>query len=647
MGSTVVLSSDDEDSDISESEMDEYGDKMYLNLKGGKVKVKLSPQAFVCPYCPNKKKPSFQYKDLLQHASGVGNSNSEKRSAKEKASHLALVKYLQQDLADSASDAEPSSKRQKNGNPIQDCDHDEKLVWPWKGIVVNIPTTKALDGRSAGESGSKLRDGYIQRGFNPTRVRPLWNHWGHSGTAIVEFNKDWNGLHNALLFDKAYRVDGHGKKDWLKKDGPKSGLYAWIARADDYNGNNIIGENLRKTGDLKTIAELTEEEARKQQKLVQNLTQLVEEKKKDMKQIEELCLVKSKELNQLMEEKEKNEEKHYRELNAIQARTMSHIQKIVDDHEKLKKLLESEKKKLEIKGNELAKREVHNGAERMKLSEDLEQNASKNSSLELATLEQQKADEEVKKLAEDQRRQKEELHEKIIRLERQRDQKQAVELEIEQLKGQLNVMKHMGSDGDAEIVKKVGTIYKDLGEKEAELSDLDKFNQALILRERRTNDELQEARKELVNIIKEWKTNIGVKRMGELVTKPFMDAMQQKYCQQDVEDRAVDVLQLWEGYLKDPEWHPFKRVQLENQEREVEVIDETDEKLRELKEDLGDGPYNAVTQALLEINEYNPSGRYITSELWNIKEDRKATLEEGVTCLLDQWEKAKHKRGMA
>jgi len=52
---------------------------------------------------------------------------------------------------------------------------------------------------------------------------------------------------------------------------------------------------------------------------------------------------------------------------------MRHIQKIVDDHERLTKLLESEKKKLEIKGNELAKRQVHNGTERMKLSQDLEQ----------------------------------------------------------------------------------------------------------------------------------------------------------------------------------------------------------------------------------------------------------------------------------
>lgn len=53
------------------------------------------------------------------------------------------------------------------------------------------------------------------------------------------------------------------------------------------------------------------------------------------------------------------------------------------------------------------------------------------------------------------------------------------------------------------------------------------------------------------------------------MTKPFMDAMQQKYCQQDVEDRAVEVLQLWEDYLKDPDWQPYKRIKLENSEREV------------------------------------------------------------------------------
>lgn len=43
----------------------------------------------------------------------------------------------------------------------------------------------------------------------------------------------------------------------------------------------------------------------------------------------------------------------------------------------------------------------------------------------------------------------------------------------------------------------------------------------------------------------------------------------------------------------------------------------------------------AVITALKEMNEYNPSGRYIIWELWNHEEERKATLGEGVSYLLD------------
>lgn len=67
-----------------------------------------------------------------------------------------------------------------------------------------------------------------------------------------------------------------------------------------------------------------------------------------------------------------------------------------------------------------------------------------------------------------------------------------------------------------------------------------------------------------------------------------------------------------------------------------EFIDDEDEKLKGLKKELGDEAYNAVASALIEINEYNPSGRYITSELWNYSEGRKATLKEGVEFLLKQ-----------
>ena len=97
-------------------------------------------------------------------------------------------------------------------------------------------------------------------------------------------------------------------------------------------------------------------------------------------------------------------------------------------------------------------------------------------------------------------RQKEELHKRIIRLEKQLDAKQALELEIERLRGALNVMKHMEDDGDVEVLRKMDVIIKSLREKEGELNDLEALNQTLIVRERKSNDELQEARKELINV---------------------------------------------------------------------------------------------------------------------------------------------------
>lgn len=67
------------------------------------------------------------------------------------------------------------------------------------------------------------------------------------------------------------------------------------------------------------------------------------------------------------------------------------------------------------------------------------------------------------------------------------------------------------------------------------------------------------------------------------------------------------------------------------------VIDENDGKLRILKTLLGDEVYKAVTTALREMNKYNPSGRYVTEELWNFTEARKATLGEGISCLIKTW----------
>lgn len=96
--------------------------------------------------------------------------------------------------------------------------------------------------------------------------------------------------------------------------------------------------------------------------------------------------------------------------------------------------------------------------------------------------------------------QKEKLHERITTLERELDQKQKLELEVEQLKGQLSVMRHMELDDSTEIVNKVETFLRGLSEKEGELAHVNKFNQDLVVRERKSNDELQEARRALISV---------------------------------------------------------------------------------------------------------------------------------------------------
>jgi hypothetical protein len=59
------------------------------------------------------------------------------------------------------------------------------------------------------------------------------------------------------------------------------------------------------------------------------------------------------------------------------------------------------------------------------------------------------------------------------------------------------------------------------------------------------------------------RAHIGVKRMGELDSKPFHDAMKRKYNEEDAEDRASELCSLWEEYLKDPDWHPFKVIMVD------------------------------------------------------------------------------------
>ena len=61
-------------------------------------------------------------------------------------------------------------------------------------------------------------------------------------------------------------------------------------------------------------------------------------------------------------------------------------------------------------------------------------------------------------------------------------------------------MQYIEDDGDSEVLNTVDALHKDLREKEQSLRDVDALNQTLIIKERQRNDELQEARKELINV---------------------------------------------------------------------------------------------------------------------------------------------------
>lgn len=138
--------------------------------------------------------------------------------------------------------------------------------------------------------------------------------------------------------------------------------------------------------------------------------------------------------------------------------------------------------------------------ERRKLEEERKKNADENDSLNMARIEQQKADECALKLLEKHKKEKEAAFNKMLQLERQVDEKQKVKLDIEQLKGKLEVVRHMEGEG-VDVKKRTEELTAKLNERIEEMEDLEALNQTLVIKERMTNDEIQDAKKELITVM--------------------------------------------------------------------------------------------------------------------------------------------------
>ncbi|CAM8967965.1 unnamed protein product [Rhodiola kirilowii] len=619
--------SSSEDSDFSDSEVAEYAQKPYQQLQEGKLNVRGPGGTLRCPFCTGKKKQDYRWKDLHQHASGVG-KGSASRSGKQKANHWALAKYLEIDLS-AESDQVP-----RVVEPVRAHEADDPnavFMFPWTGILVNI-----AKGQGAGRD---LADYY-----KPLDIQTFWDDKCHSLKAIVKFNNDWTGFHDALKFEKGFEASQLSRKEWAERQqNPGTDIYGWVAREEDYNSEGPLGDYLRGTGALRTIADIVKQATQSTNEAVATLASEIDSKNEDLEAMRSRFNEKQMSLSRMLEEKDRLYLAFSEETKKMQRQSRDNLHKILIEQEKLNLDLEKQKKELDSWSKELSKREALTERERQKLEEEKQQNDLRNSSLEKASLEQKKADENVLKLIEEQKKEKEEALNKILHLERELDAKQKLDMEIAELKGMLNVMKHLGDDVavQTEMKKK----KEELDEKLSELEYKEILRNNLITKERESNDELQEARKELIAGLSDMLSNrtmIGIKRMGEIDQKPFIETCKQRFSLEEAQIQASTLCSLWQENLKDPAWHPF-RIAVTNGQA-TESINEEDEKLSDLKKEWGVEIYSAVTTALKEMNEYNPSGRYIVSELWNYKEGRKASLKEVIAYILRNLKTLKRKR---
>ncbi|XP_074338099.1 factor of DNA methylation 5-like [Apium graveolens] len=187
---------------------------------------------------------------------------------------------------------------------------------------------------------------------------------------------------------------------------------------------------------------------------------------------------------------------------------------------------------------------------------------------------------------------------------------------------------------------------KDAEEKlKKEVEHFENLSKTLMIKESMSNRELQDARKEVIEGLEGMlnpRSIFYIKRMGEVNRKVFQDICQQKCTTEDWEVQSATLCSLWERRVRNARWHPFKRISIDGKLQEV--IDEEDIKLKGLKTEWGEKAYKAVADALLELNEYNPSGRYPVPELWNSKKGRRASLKELVGYIIKQWRTHKRKK---
>lgn len=117
----------------SESKAEEFEEQAIQDIKQGKLKVLNSDGTFRCPFSLNKKKQSYKFSEILQHAEGVQKG---KQSMEAAGKHQALLRHLKQDHKERA---QPQAEQIIYlDQTIPSRVEKPRFVIPHMGILLNI-----------------------------------------------------------------------------------------------------------------------------------------------------------------------------------------------------------------------------------------------------------------------------------------------------------------------------------------------------------------------------------------------------------------------------------------------------------------------------------------------------------------------------
>ncbi|CAN6936639.1 unnamed protein product [Brassica oleracea] len=120
--------------------------------------------------------------------------------------------------------------------------------------------------------------------------------------------------------------------------------------------------------------------------------------------------------------------------------------------------------------------------------------------------------------------------------------------------------------------------------------------------------------------------------IGQVDDKSFVKSFEKIFSDKVILlEQAAGLVSKWQEEVYNAAWYPFKFVGTgDGMKAFYEIVDDEDEKLKNLSEEFGEDVKNSVKIALKELNEFNPSGRYAVPTLWNFAHGREATLKEGI-----------------